>query len=71
MRTNVKKENADPLKIHGFEGLCRVMRCREWVPDDEVAGLRNGVNTRFVGHTSLNWPQFGPTKSTFAEKDPM
>ena len=71
MRTNVKKENADPLKIQGFEGLCRVMRCREWVPDDEVFRLRNGVNTQFAGHTSLSWPQFGPTKTAFAEKNPM
>lgn len=42
-----KKENADPLKIQGFEGLCRVMRCREWVPDDEVIGLKSIVTTQF------------------------
>lgn len=40
-----KSENADPLKIQGFEGLRRVMRCREWVPDDEELRLKSGVNT--------------------------
>lgn len=38
-----KTENADPLKIQGFEGLRRVMSCRGWFPDDEVDRLKNAV----------------------------
>ena len=48
-----KTENADPLKIQGFEGLRRVMNCRGCFPDDEVAGLKTSVFAQFVGHTSL------------------
>ncbi len=41
------------------------------IPDDEVAGLKHHVFTQFAGLNSLSWPQFGPTKTTVAEKDPM
>ena len=53
MRTNVKKENADPFKIQGFEGLCRVMRCREWVPDDEVNRLKTPYFQAFQAHGTV------------------
>ena len=43
-----KKENADPLKIQGFEGQRMVMSCREWVPDDEEFGLKTVYNIKRV-----------------------
>lgn len=40
-----KTENADPLKIQGFEGLRRVMNCRGCFPDDEEHRLTKQRNT--------------------------
>lgn len=39
-----KTENADPLKIQGFEGLRRVMNYRGCFPDDEEHRLRKARN---------------------------